>query len=1322
MIDACMGVDRDRLHKRLRGLVESVRVSHQDRSTERRTRRKGLIDRDRRMPTASDEKLAPPPPSHGLQGALSEIEAEIKASMERRSRRLRSIPAVHYPSDLPVCIRREEIADAMQRHQVIVVCGETGSGKSTQLPKICLELGRGIDGLIGHTQPRRIAARTIAARLSEELRVVLGQEIGFKIRFNDRTDPNTLIKVMTDGILLAETASDRLLRQYDTLIIDEAHERSLNIDFLLGYLRQILPKRPDLKVVVTSATIDPERLSRHFSDAPIVRVEGRTYPVETRYRPLPEQDDRNGRDDDVLLDGILNAVDEIAAEGPGDILVFLSGEREIREAAEGLRKHHPPNTEVLPLYARLSVEEQQRVFTPHNSRRIVLATNVAETSLTVPGIRGVVDTGVARISRYSPRTKVQRLQVEPISRASADQRRGRCGRIGPGVCLRLYSEESYSERPDFTEPEILRSHLAGVILQMKSLGLGKVEQFPFLDAPDYRQVREGYRTLHELGAVTSEGDLTPMGRLLAKLPIDPRIGRMVLAGGHEGVLHDVLIIAAALSVQDPRERPHDRQEQADALHAEYQDADSDFVSYLNLWAAYRAFDHSMSTRQLRRWCRERCLSFLRLREWRDVHRQLRDAAHTLGFAVGNGACDRDRVHKALLTGLLSNVGARSENTEYRGPHGLRFYVHPGSAVFDGKPAWIMAAELIQTTRLYARIVAKIRPEWIESAAEHLIKRTYHDPFWDARRARVHAYEHVTLHGLEIVHGREVHYGPIDPALSREIFIQKALVDGDLRTNAPWARHNRKLLREVSALEDRLRRRDIVAGPETRQMFFNARVPDHVFTGAAFERWRQQAERTDPRRLFMSHDDVVARMPGDEEQSRFPVRIEVDGATIPAAYRFEPGQPDDGVVLTVPLEALHRLNEAQLEWIIPGLVRERVIALVKSLPKTHRRLLGSAAAFADEFLDSEPDKSISLPHAINEYLRRSTGEAVADDIWRRIEVPDHLLPMLRVVDANNVELARGRNLAAVRRAVAEQTGDDYALIADERFRRDGIVKWDFDCLPERVEIRRRSALLEVYPALVDQGRSVSIRAFDCPHDAAWEHARGFLRLVMIEARDELCRAVRSMPELEHMQLLYSMLGSGDALREALCLLLAERAYLHDARLPRTRKEYEALLASGSERLDAASLEVMELVSAVLAVYQHVSLDLERRMPPAWDPCITDMRTQLSGLVYPGFLLQTPMPRLAHLPRYLQGIRLRLKKIASGGLDRDLQRLHELQPHLDLLHQVRSHSVGRRMPNHDVEQYRWMIEEMRVSMYAQDLRTAFPISLKRLAEHASRLPQA
>jgi len=1272
-IERCLGSDRARLRRRLRGV--------------RQARKSGKpIDQ-----------------------ALARIRQSIEASERLRRQRAELVPAIHYPDDLPISARAGEIGEAIREHPVVVVCGETGSGKSTQLPKICLELGRGIDGTIAHTQPRRIAARSVAARLAEETGLGLGGGIGYKVRFTDRTKAQTLVKTMTDGMLLAETQGDPLLRRYDTIIVDEAHERSLNIDFLLGILTRTLRRRDDLRVVITSATIDPERFSAHFDSAPIIEVSGRTFPVEVRYRPLEAGEDEGDVERDEIR-GVVEAVDELVAEGPGDILAFFPGEREIRQAAEALRKRQPAQTEILPLYARLSGEEQQRIFAPHSGRRIVLATNVAETSLTVPGIRYVVDTGLARISRFSHRSRVQRLEIEPISRASAEQRTGRCGRIGPGVCVRLYAEDDFERREAFTPPEILRSNLAGVILQMKALELGGVEDFPFVEKPDPRMVREGYKTLHELGAVDEANKLTGLGREMSKLPIDPRIARIVLAGAEHGCLDRALILAGALSVADPRERPHERAEEADAAHARFVDPESDFLTLLNLWEEYRAQAERLSRRKLARWCRESFLSLLRLREWGDVRRQLAELASSQGLARGGEAPDAEAIHRALLTGFLSSVGRKAEGHEYEGPHGVRFHLFPGSALFDAKPQWVMAAELVRTTRLYARTVAAIRPEWIESAASHLVRRTYHEPFWERRRGRVNAYEKVSLHGLEVIPRRKVHYGPINPDFCRETFIFRALVEGEYRTSAPFVRHNADVIQRVEQMEARLRRRDLLTSRQRRFEFYDRRVPRDVYQGSSFERWRRWAERRDPELLYMTIDDVLEHEP-DGQLDRFPERVEIGGAELPVDYRFEPGQRDDGATLTVPVEVFGRMDAGRADWAVPGLVREKVVELVRRLPKDYRRVVGPAKEFADEFLASNPPRDVRLTRSIAEHVAATTGTTIPDDVWTRASLPSHLDVRFRVVDETGEPIAEGRDLSTLRAELADRLGVAAGFVADDRFHRDDVRAWDFGDLPESLELRRGGVRLTVHPALLDRDGGVLLRALDDPDRAASEHRRGVVRLFTITQRDELDRLIGGMPGLEQMTLLVGALDKPPAVRDALARLIADHVLTAAGRpVPRSASAYAALVESAWNAYAPACREVAETVVRALELHQRLALELDRSLPPAWHEPAADIRAHLHALMRGGRIFQeAEWERIRSLPRYLRGIERRIERLKTGGLDRDARSRAALAPVQALLDRLRD-VRGPESPA--AIRLGWRLEELRISLFAEDLGTREPVSPERL----------
>ncbi len=1252
----------------------------------------------------------------GDEVALGPIEEAIAASEAKVAARRAALPAIDYPPELPVSARREEIRAAIERHQVVVVAGETGSGKTTQLPKICLEAGRGVAGLIGHTQPRRIAARSVAARIAEELGSEVGALVGYKVRFSDHTRPEAVIKLMTDGILLAESQGDRFLNAYDTLIIDEAHERSLNIDFLLGYLKQLLPKRPDLKVVITSATIDTERFSRHFGDAPVIEVSGRTHPVELRYRPLeaPEQ----GEEVRDLTAAIVDAVDELAAEGPGDMLVFLPGEREIRETAEALRKHHPPHTEILPLYARLGAREQNRVFQPHRGRRIVLATNVAETSLTVPGIRYVIDPGLARISRYSPRTKVQRLPVEKISRASADQRAGRCGRIGPGICIRLYSEQDYLARPRFTDPEIRRSNLAAVILRMKSLGLGEVERFPFVEAPEPKMIGDGYKLLEELGAVRDRR-LTEIGRRLARLPVDPRLGRMILAARDEGSLAEVLVIAAALGVQDPWERPADKAAAADQAHAPFRDERSDFLAYLKLWRAYHDQKRHLSHNKLRKWCREHFVSFMRMRDWCDVHGQLLALVKEMGWRPNEEEADYGAIHRALLAGLLGNVANRGEEkgAEYTGARGIKLHLFPGSALFKKKPKWIMAAELVETSRLYARTCARIEPEWIEAVAGPLLKRSHFDPHWEKRRGAVVAFERATLYGLLVYGRRRVDFGPIDPATAREIFIRQALVAGEVRNPPPFLRHNLALVEEIEEIEAKARRRDVLVDEEEIFAFYEQRLPEGICDIRAFEKWRKRAEWEAPKKLYLEREALMRR--GGVAESQFPTRLAVAGLTLPLSYAFEPGSEADGVTVTVPLPALNLLRPEPFQWLVPGLLHEKIVALIKSLPKALRRNFVPAPDFADACVAALTPSDTPLTEALAHQLLRMTGVRIPSDAWDEARLPDHLRMNFKVVDEAGEVVASGRDLAELQRRLGGEARRSFATEPLWSQEREGITEWDFGTLPESVEFERAGVALKGFPALVDRGDSVALQLLDTPGAAERASRSGLLRLLLLALPEKVKYLRRALPGIDRICLYYAPLGSCEAIKGQLIERAAEIAFIEPLdELPRDRAAFEASLERGRGALVASANELAGRVEAVLAAHHRLAKRLKGNLHPAWLHAVADIRDQLDHLIGPDFVRRTPAAWLGELPRYLKAIERRLEKLEQGGAARDRQLMNEIAP-LWSACKTRLEGLDGSIDDPELERYRWMVEELRVSFFAQELGTKMPVSVKRLKEQWKRV---
>lgn len=1252
---------------------------------------------------------------------LDQLTQAIEQSRLRREQRRTQLPVPTFEQSLPVIEWREEIGAAIRDHQVVIICGETGSGKTTQLPKICLELGRGVAGMIGHTQPRRIAARSVANRIAEELKSDLGQAVGYKVRFHDRLGPNTYIKLMTDGILLAETQGDRFLEQYDTLIIDEAHERSLNIDFLLGYLKQLLPKRPDLKVIITSATIDTERFSQHFNQAPIIEVSGRTYPVEVCYRPLCGEQEQQERD---LQQAILDAVDELSRLGTGDILIFLPGEREIRETAEALRKHHPPHTEILPLYARLSAAEQNRVFKPHSGRRIVLATNVAETSLTVPGIRYVVDPGLARVSRYSVRNKVQRLPIEKISQSSASQRAGRCGRVAEGVCIRLYSEDDFLNRPQFTDPEILRTNLASVILQMKALKLGTVENFPFINPPSTKMINDGLRLLEELGALDENQNLTAIGQRLAQLPIDPRISRMVLASQEFQCLGEILIIAGALSIQDPRERPLDAQQAADEAHARFQDERSDFLSYLKLWEDFHYQRAHLSQNKLRAYCREHFLSYLRLREWYDIHQQLKLLVTNIGFRPNQVPAEYGAIHQALLTGLLGNIAFKSEKEHYLGARNIKLQIFPGSALFKKRPKWIMAAELMETSRLYARCVAKIEPEWIEPLAPQLVKRSYFEPHWEKRPAQVIAYERVTLYGLTVTPKRRIHYGPLNPEEAREIFIREALVNGDYETRAPFFSHNQKLFQEIEALEHKSRRRDVLVDEEMLYQFYDERIPPGIYNGAGFERWRQQIERKNSRLLFFSREDLMRHGASGVTAERFPDHIMVNGIPLALSYHFEPGHPLDGVTLTVPLAMLNQLEASRFQWLTPGLLKEKIICLIKALPKALRRNFVPVPDFAEACTRALDPAQGALLEVLARHLQAMTGVTLPAASWQDIALPLHLQMNFRLVDEKGKELALSRDLAALQQQWGHKAQRSFQGLDDGELAREGITQWDFGALPEEIELDRHGLTLKGYPALQDKGTSVSLLIMDSAETARATTRLGLRRLFTLALPQQIKYLQKSMPGIQKMCLHYTRLppapwGNGPSspsscenLKKELVQGIMDRIFILDRPLVRSAEEFAVRKENGCRELMTTANELCHLVEEILAEHHEVAKQLSGNLPLAWLNSISDMREQLAHLVYHGFISQTPPPWLVHLPRYLKAMGLRLSKLRENP-GRDKQRQAEIAPLWLTCRQKLEAQYQRGEPHPALETYRWMLEEYRVSLFAQELGTAHPVSPKRLA---------
>ncbi len=1304
------------------------------------------------------------------------------------------VPPIVFPDSLPVSGRRDDIVAALRSHQVVIVCGETGSGKTTQLPKIALSIGRGRGaggtGLIGHTQPRRIAASSVAKRIAEELNSPLGEVVGYKVRFNDRLQPGASVKLMTDGILLAETQTDPLLKAYDTLIIDEAHERSLNIDFLLGYLRQILPRRPDLKIIVTSATIDADRFAQHFASAkgpaPVLMVSGRTFPVEQRWRAFEEsrEFDQN--------DAIADAVDELWREGSGDILVFLPGEREIREAADHLRKHlaqqhrHGPQPEILPLFARLSQAEQDRVFTSGNGRRIVLATNVAETSLTVPGIRYVIDTGHARVKRYSYRNKVEQLQVEPISQAAANQRAGRCGRVANGICIRLYDEKDFNGRPRFTDPEILRSSLAGVILRMKSLGLGLVEDFPFLEEPPRKAIADGYALLAELGAVDEANELTPIGKELSKLPLDPRVGRMILEARNRQALTEVLIIASALSGQDVRDRPLEAQQAADEKHKKFDDERSEFMGYLKLWkwieegrgnhghggqAGQQIDSHKLSNRQQEQRLRESFVNPRRVREWRDIHSQLMTVVTEHGWRLNASPATYEQVHLAMLAGLLGNVGCKADDDEwYLGARGIKFWRHPGAHLSKKPGRWLIAAELVDTTRLFGRGLASIEPHWIPQVAGHLLKTQLLEPHWEKKAAEVIALERATLYGIVVYSGRRVNYGRVDVKAAREIFIREALVNGEWETRLPFLAHNRKMIAQVEQLEHKSRRQDVLVDDELIFAFYDEHVGPEVVSGATFERWFKEASKGNPKLLQFSRDELMRHEAAGVTTSAFPRTLRLGGVDCAVNYLHQPGDAKDGVTVTVPIYALNQVSEERCEWLVPGMLEAKVAALIKSLHQKPRARLQPVAEFIAEFCELATFGQGQLVEVLIKAVRERSQVAVQRNDFKLEQLAPHLFMNFRIVDEHGRQLGMGRQLATLKAELGGQARSAFqalaalklsgAVVVGEGSGAEGSVTkdaqvqgqspassrvpsasqasagrpsspsastaapdaaaqaytaWTFGELPELMEIRKGGQTLIGFPALIDKGAHVEIEVFDEPDVAATRHRAGLRRLVALQIKEPLKYLDKNIPDLTKMAVAYMPLGTAEELKAQIIDVALDRAFLADP-LPQDRVAFEQRIAEGRTRLNLIAQEVARLAGAILVEYAAAARKLKDAKPPK--DVADDIAAQLQRLVPKRFVAATPWPQLQHFVRYLKAVVARLDKLRADPA-RDAQRLSELRP-LEQRYQRRLSDL-KGQADARLDDFRWQLEELRVSLFAQELRTPQPVSVKRLEKVWAQLSQ-
>ena len=1248
------------------------------------------------------------------QAVAAEIEQQIEqARLRVESRKSAVKNPIVFPESLPVSQRKAEIEKLLSEHQVIVVAGETGSGKTTQLPKMCLELGLGNLGTIGHTQPRRIAARSVAARIAEELQTELGDLVGYKVRFNDQINDNTQIKLMTDGILLAEIQTDRFLNQYSCLIIDEAHERSLNNDFILGYLKQLLPRRRDLKLIITSATIDVERFSKHFNNAPIIEVSGRTYPVEVRYRPVAEEDDQD------QLQGILNAVDELQAKGRGDILIFMNGEREIRDTAEALQKQNLKHTEILPLFARLSAQEQNKIFHPSSLNRIVLATNVAETSLTVPGIKYVIDPGTARISRYSYRTKVQRLPIEPISQASANQRKGRCGRVSEGICIRLYSEEDFNNRPEFTDPEILRTNLASVILQMTALGLDDIEAFPFVDAPDKRHIQDGVKLLEELGAFetvqTKSGEkrrLTTIGRQLAQLPVDPRLAKMLISAVNLGSVYEVMIIVSALSIQDPRERPTDKQQASDEKHRRFADKKSDFLAFLNLWHYVQEQQKALTKNQFRRQCQKDFLNYLRIREWQDIYQQIRLAVREMGLPINSEKAEYQQIHTALLSGLLSHIGLKeAEKQQYLGARNAHFAIFPNSVLFKKQPKWVMAAELVETSKLWGRMVAEIEPEWIEPLAEHLTKKSYSEPRWSKSRGAVIADEKVSLYGVPIVAARPVNYGAIDPRVSREIFIQSALVEGDWNTKHKFFKQNQQLIREVEELEHKSRRRDILVDERTLFEFYDQRIGTDVVSQKHFDTWWKKAEKQDPEllnfeRSFLINDDA-------EQVSKldFPNFWYQGNLKLKLTYQFEPGTDADGVTVHIPLPLLNQVEMSGFDWQIPGLREELVIALIKSLPKSYRRNFVPVPNYAQAFLGRAVPLEKPLLDTLIYELRRMTGVTVEAEHWNWEQIPSHLKMTFRVVDENGKKIAESMNLDELKFSLKDRVQESISAVADDGIEQSGLHIWSFAELPQCYEQKQRGFSVKAFPAIVDEKDAVGIKLFETEFEQAVAMQQGLRRLLLLNVPSPIKYLHEKLPNKAKLGLYFTPFGRVLDLIDDCIACAVDKLIADFGGFVWNEEGFDKLRDFVRENLNEVTVDIAQKVEQILTLTHQINQRLKGKMDFTMAFALSDIKSQIAGLIYQGFVQKSGYARLPDLLRYLQAIDKRMDKLAQD-VNRDRAAMLRVEQVQQAYQQLLTKLPKSKPISDEVAEIRYMIEELRVSLFAQQLGTKYQVSEKRI----------
>jgi ATP-dependent helicase HrpA len=1310
---------------------------------------------------------------------LEPLQQLIFKSIEDKQQKIKNLPQITYPDGLPISENAEQISAAIEANQVVIIAGETGSGKTTQIPKICLALGRGVDGLIGHTQPRRIAARTVANRIAEELGTTLGEQVGYKVRFNDQVSEQSYIKLMTDGILLAEMQRDRLLLKYDTIIIDEAHERSLNIDFILGYLKQILIKRPDLKLIITSATIDPQRFAKHFSNkngvpAPVIEVSGRTFPVEMRYRPLNDrlsndEDDQSPQDVDIIS-GILLAVDELSDCGQGDILIFLNGEREIRDTAAALNKANLRHTNILPLYARLTVSEQNQIFKPHSGRNIVLATNVAETSLTVPGIKYVIDPGTARISRYSYRTKVQRLPIEPVSQASANQRSGRCGRVSEGICIRLYSEDDYKSRAEFTDPEILRTNLATVILQMHALDLGDIANFPFVEAPDNRNITDGVRLLEEIAAVESIGNsnkgtekgksagaskftkgkpsktatqLTKSGRLLAKFPIDPRLAKMVITSIEFGCIEQILIIVSALSIQDPRERPHEKQQLSDEKHNRFKNKTSDFISLLNLWQYINNQKKDLTQNQFRKLCQREFLSYVRLREWQDIFSQLKLTLKEQKIALtsidyrfsmpspqqaqeGNKEIESEQdsalmpIHQALLSGLLSHIGQQDENREYKGARGMKFFIFPGSALAKKSPKWLMSAELVETSRLFARMNAKIDPLWLEPLAQHLVKRNYSEPHWEKKQGAVMAFEQVTLYGLTIVSKRKINFNSIEPVTCREIFIREALVTGDCVIKEKFLSKNQQLVESIEALEQKARRRDFLIDEQHLVDFYSDKLPETVNCQRSFLAWWKKAKQQNGHLLDFTKDFLLNESSDELSASQYPDFWQQESITLPLTYHFSPGDIDDGISVVVPVALLNQVQDLGFDWLIPALREELVIALIKALPKTLRRNFVPAPNYGQACIAAMPAEQGSLQDALAKQLLRMTGVRLPEDAWQDITLPIHLTMNFQVVDDKGKLLKQGRDLNELKAELQGKVKASIKKVAEKGIEQADLTQWDFGKLPQGYEKKVANITIKAFPALVDHKSSVAIELFEQEQHAQEAMLKGISRLILLNIPSPLKYLQEKLPNKAKLGLYFNPFGSiNELLQDCIqgaCLSLVQQfsEYKNEGQLPREEKQFSQCCDYVRAEIADCVLAVAIKVERALNLRHDVTKKMKGSVPLNVIQSHGDIKLQCEKLVFKGFVTASGLNKLDDIIRYLQGMLRRLEKLP---IDPNQDRLKLIE--VNKVNDVYQVIMGKQRKDKPIESEllatRWLIEELRISLFAQNLGTSAPISVKRILNH-------